>query len=318
MATINQINKQIETSRKRIADYDRKIAMYTERRDKNIEKANKKYNVNITLDDIVITFHGNNTHTYKDYSLKPEAYNAIGFDMSFKIINAVEYIDQNERHKAYEEKNLNRLLSEFNSLQEKEKEERDRYDNKLESVLRDNLGEFKEVWMERMMNQFRRHYDFIKERTPEEKHKVGRIDSLLYYFRGKMLYYPKTYRHSRLINILEYKKKTSNNIINDEVNRYDDKETYLQEMEKELEKSWEQGIKKLTKKCHSYNVDQEKVTCNHCKMTDKGIEVYIQDGKPRRIYARVIWAAEYSDIVTPHTRYIVTEKKLTKNLDNSK
>ena len=39
MATIKQITKQIETATKRIADFDRKIAMYTERRDKAIAAA---------------------------------------------------------------------------------------------------------------------------------------------------------------------------------------------------------------------------------------------------------------------------------------
>ena len=43
-------------------------------------------------------------------------------------------------------------------------------------------------------------------------------------------------------------------------------------------------------------------------MTAKGFEVVIRDGKPRVIHARVIWAAEYSDIVEPHIRYIVTER----------
>lgn len=309
MATINQINKQIETSRKRIADYDRKIAMYTERRDKNIEKANKKYNINITLDDIIITFHGNNTHTYKYYSLKPETYKTIGLDMSFKIINAVEYIDQNEMDKVYEEKNLNRLLSELNSLQEKEKEERDRYDNKLEDTLRKILSEFKDTWMIRMIGLHKQHYNRIKRRTPIEISKKDRINSLLSYFKKANLYYPHTYRHTRLIKVLDKKLCVCNNIIYDEVNNYDNIDDYLKYIEHELELSWEQGMKKLTRKCQQYNVDQEKVTCTHCDFTNKGIEAYIEDGKPRRIYARVIWAAEYSDSVTPHTRYIVTEKK---------
>ena len=79
-------------------------------------------------------------------------------------------------------------------------------------------------------------------------------------------------------------------------------------MKEELEKSWEQGIVKLTKKCQGFGVDESKVSTCAPEMTAKGFEVIIRDGKPRVIHARVIWAAEYSDIVEPHIRYIVTER----------
>lgn len=44
-------------------------------------------------------------------------------------------------------------------------------------------------------------------------------------------------------------------------------------------------------------------------MTELGIEVLLNDSKPRVLDVRVIWAAEYSELVAPHTRYIITERR---------
>lgn len=80
MATIKQITKQIETATKRIADFDRKIAMYTERRDKAIAAANKKSGLNICVDDIIVKENTNGRYTWKEYSLPASIRDTIGFE----------------------------------------------------------------------------------------------------------------------------------------------------------------------------------------------------------------------------------------------
>lgn len=60
------------------------------------------------------------------------------------------------------------------------------------------------------------------------------------------------------------------------------------------------AIAKANKKGYNLSVESFQVT-------ERFVKTY-HDGQERNIYARMIWAAEYSMFVSPHTRYIVTEK----------
>lgn len=302
MATIKQLTKWIETSQKRISDFDRKIAMYQERRDKNIAAANKKYGLDIKAEDIISTQRGR----WIDYSLPKAIEEKIGYDTSYKIINSHEYMTANIKDKNWEIANLERMKTELSDLEAKAKAEEDSYNKGLETALRSSMADFKTVWFNRMIEWHGKHYDFIKEKTPLMKVKKERIVSLQRYFG----YIGSAKRgHYSLARHLEKASNKCSDIISDRANIYD-KTGYLAVIQKELESSWDAGIVKLTKKCQDFSVDENNVTACNPEMTSKGFEVVIKDGKPRLIYARVIWAAEYSLIVEPHIRYIVTERRV--------
>ena len=304
MATIKQITKQIETATKRIADFDRKIAMYTERRDKAIAAANKKSGLNICVDDIIVKENTNGRYTWKEYSLPASIRDVIGFEASFKITNACDYINDNTKNKGIEERNLARLQAELAELEAKAKADADNYDNALDSALRSAMADFRVVWFDRMMTWHGKHFDIIKKRTPAMIERRARVRSLQQHFDA----YRFRNIHRRISRFLEATANRCNEIIADDANRYDNRDAYLADVKKELERSWESGIVKLTKKCQGFGVDESNVSTCAPEMTAKGFEVIIRDGKPRVIHARVIWAAEYSDIVEPHIRYIVTER----------
>lgn len=304
MATIKQITKQIETATKRIADFDRKIAMYTERRDKAIAAANKKSGLNICVDDIIVKENTNGRYTWKEYSLPASIRDAIGFEASFKITNACDYINDNTKNKGIEERNLARLQAELAELEAKAKADADNYNNALDSALRSAMADFRVVWFDRMMTWHGKHFDIIKKRTPAMIERRARVRSLQQHFDA----YRFRNIHRRISHFLEATANRCNEIIADDANRYDNRDAYLADVNKELERSWESGIVKLTKKCQGFGVDESNVSTCAPEMTAKGFEVVIRDGKPRVIHARVIWAAEYSDIVEPHIRYIVTER----------
>ena len=306
MATIKQLTKQIETSKKRIFDYERKIAMYQERRDNNIAVANKKFGLNILVEDILVTEKTRGNYKWKEFSLSSEIRAAIGFDAAFKITNACDYIEDNAKNKRYETANLERLETELKVLKEQEQAKKDNYNKGLEAALRVSMEDFRTVWFERMITWHGKHYDYIKDKTPKMKKRYSRVRILQQHFDR----YHLRHVHSRIRKYLENVAVSCGNIISDTANRFDTKEEYLGEVKKELENSWENGIVKLTNKCQGFGVDKQKVSVYNPSMTSKGFEVEIKDGKPRIIYARVIWAAEYSMIVEPHIRYIVTERKI--------
>lgn len=302
MATIKQLTKWIETSQKRISDFDRKIAMYQERRDKNIAAANKKYGLDIKAEDIITT----KRERWIDYSLPESIKEKIDFDSLCKIIETHEYMNENIKKKSQEIANLERMKTELSDLEAKAKAEADSYNKGLEAALRSSMADFKTVWFNRMIEWHGKHYDFIKEKTPLMKVKKERIVSLQRYFGYG---YRANEGHYSLARHLEKANNKCSEIISDRANRYD-KTGYLAVIQKELESSWDAGIVKLTKKCQDFSVDENNVTACNPEMTSKGFEVVIKDGKPRLIYARVIWAAEYSLIVEPHIRYIVTERRV--------
>lgn len=304
MATIKQITKQIETATKRIADFDRKIAMYTERRDKAIAAANKKSGLNICVDDIIVKENTNGRYTWREYSLPASIRDAIGFEASFKITNACDYINDNTKNKGIEERNLARLQSELAALEAKAKADADNYDNALDAALRSAMADFRVVWFERMMTWHGKHFDIIQERTPVMKDRRARAINAKQYFNCYGTYS----KHRRTCGVIDAIIGRCNEVIYDAANNYPTRDSYLADMKEELERSWERGIVNLTKKCQVFGVDQSKVSTCAPNMTSKGFEVIIQDGKPRVIHARIIWAAEYSDIVEPHIRYIVTER----------
>lgn len=119
MATVKQLTKQIETSKKRISDYERKIAMYRERRDKNIAAANKKYGLDIKAEDIISTQRGR----WIDCSLPEAIEEKIGYDTSYKIINSHEYMTANIKDINWEIANLEHIKAKLSDLEAKAKAE---------------------------------------------------------------------------------------------------------------------------------------------------------------------------------------------------
>ena len=81
---------------------------------------------------------------------------------------------------------------------------------------------------------------------------------------------------------------------------------------KEAETYYEASIKNMVNKLVKFNIDKSAMKISYPNAIGRGLEMYITDGKDRQIYARLIWAAEYSVCVAEHLRFIVTEKKLNK------
>lgn len=92
MATINQLKKQLETSTKRVAQYESRIKMYSERLIKALEKATKKLGFTVTVEN------------YKELPNIGQSW-----DLYFSISNAIDY-------KAENEKDLKRELVTIESL----------------------------------------------------------------------------------------------------------------------------------------------------------------------------------------------------------
>lgn len=288
MATINSIKKQIETATKRIESFNGKIAMYETRANNAIAKAIKATGIaNI------------NAENYHEILNTRD-----NWDWDYKIGSNFNYKAENKKNLAREVRNLESLTAELAKM-EQAANEKETANAPLKAALIEAMANFKPVWFARMNNWYSNHYDKVRNAYPKAKETYNRTRDI----ESKYFWSFETRRrHWKAYATVENKKAAAAEIVMDDANRME-KPEYMKMINEALERTWAAGIEKLTDKCKKFGVDETKVKASNPDVTEKGFEVILTDGTNRIVYARVIWAAEYSDIVTPHTRYIVTERR---------
>jgi predicted RNase H-like nuclease (RuvC/YqgF family) len=89
--------------------------------------------------------------------------------------------------------------------------------------------------------------------------------------------------------------------------RYPELSDYLEVVENHIEKCWTNSVRILASKTLAHGgINGYKV--QHLSFNEARIEALFSCEGKKSLYARLIWAAEYSCLVSPHERYIVTER----------
>lgn len=89
--------------------------------------------------------------------------------------------------------------------------------------------------------------------------------------------------------------------------RYPELSDYLEVVEDHIEKCWTNSVRILASKTLVHGgISGYKV--QHLSFNEARIEALFSCEGKKSLYARLIWAAEYSCLVSPHERYIVTER----------
>ena len=84
---------------------------------------------------------------------------------------------------------------------------------------------------------------------------------------------------------------------------------YLDMMEKNFADHFESCIKTMTEKCDGFGIDGNTINIIAQDVTERGFTIILTDATGIIVDARIIWCAEYSELVSPHTRYIVTKRE---------
>ena len=168
------------------------------------------------------------------------------------------------------------------------------------------MADFREVWFERMLGWYTSHYNYIREKLPVARDRYKRASTIMEHFTYKREFI--CFQKSRIYRFLTNVRKRAVEVIGDEAARMDFT-AYMAKTEKELTGSWSKGIAILTEKCQKFGLDETSIRVDVPQMTSKGFSALITDGGSRVVDVRVIWAAEYSELVTPHTRYIATQRR---------
>lgn len=282
MKTVKQLNKQLEASQKRIEKYESRIKMYDARIEKAIERASKKLGVQVTIEN------------YRGVIDNKE------WDLKYSISNAIDYRDENRRYLGEEVRNMAQIKMQIGFAKSEENN-----NASLERALDSVMSDFRVVWVEKMMAWFEMHYLHMRNCLPKATERRDRAKEAKYYFETKHRWY----EYKKVKNYLSEVIKNCNKVIFDDANCME-KEEYLAKAKEQLDNDWKNGIVKLADKCRKYNLDENNLKAYEKIVSPKGIEVMLKDSNPRRVInARVIWAAEFSVLVQPHTRNIVTKRE---------
>lgn len=288
MATINQLTKQIETSQKRIKEYQAKQEMYLQRAEKALEKASKQMGVEITSENFCEIVNPRENWELYD-----------------RINNNLEFVTENQRNEAIETKQLAKLQSQLEILQNNQKAKEDIL-TPVEAQVATGLLPKKEIWKNNLLQLHRERYIYIHSHLPQVRQEIARLDKLVL-----GLYLTHRGWAKRCESRRTFLKK---HFIMSDAAGYEFEGDYLAYVDEQLEKSWQYGVKTIAEKLLKMGFDTVNPLQFHYQNFMAGrnvIETTIVDNAGRTAYARVIWAAENSVLVAPHTRYIVTERKRT-------
>lgn len=85
-------------------------------------------------------------------------------------------------------------------------------------------------------------------------------------------------------------------------------ESFIDECVKDAEADFDKNINLIVERVFDKELDVANINCSSPVIDNNRINLVITDGK-KRLYCRAIIAAEFSAVMVPHVRFIVTEKK---------
>lgn len=300
-----KLEKSIEVSKRRIADYEKKAAMYAERFAKCNEFGFSLLSVDERPGDWKSRTENNEAlfKTWKQKYIEKYGENEF-FHKYYKLTENAESYVRNKIDFAREKANLEHLESELanihSTIQAKEDNQK-----QLKTVIQEVMAEFEDDWFDRMMTWHEKHYAHIQEQKPIVRAWIDKEKRIYYDYHRQFRFH-----HKKLQERLEEKENRLRRTILCDKAAYTTYKEYMEWVDRELHITWENAVQKLTDKCQDYDIDLQKIEAHNPSVSSEGFNVVITDGKPRTIHARMIWAAECSIYKQPHTRYIVTEKKI--------
>ena len=315
------LDKQIATANKNIEKYKANIERYKGLAEKKYAKLLKIY-------------PNMSKYTFNELSDFTSIFGRDNWDLAYGYFDNIRSIKDNERSLKYEEQYLEKLQEK----KQKKEDDTNNYINETQ-VLVDKFEEllidYKTAYFDDCEKKFAKLYNKMKAAYASSKDILKRANKELPYFFGTYDSYKFSYIMKNYLNVREgllgyysigtYNRKfipftqeqcdliedwkVAYNVVHSDCQRFDTLDIYLEYKMKEVAMDWDSKLRTFADKCikHGLNLNSIKFDVNATSVKD--CEFIIRDDEARVIYGRCIWAAEYSDIVTPHIRFIVTERK---------
>lgn len=297
--TRNQIIKQIESARKKAEKASKNVEMYITHRDNAIAKANAK-GIQVSTAD----FHIENPDAnYPSIALNDA--NAFDFSVVYPIMNAWEYALTNAKTASRENRQIEHLTKRLAEIDN----DIDRYAN-LAELMESVMVDFKKEWFNKMELWHANRHAQIQPIIPATKERMARLKSIIERMKAQYGWISVTHRfhHTRTYNAIQKAIRDCNDILMDKAATLDYCE-YMAWASEAIANDWKRSMDVFVRKLERFNINFDTLFVHGIDVTPKGFECVITENRNRHIYARMIWAAEYSVMVSPHTRYIITERK---------
>lgn len=315
------IDKQIATAEKKIEKLLANIERYKGLAEKKYAKLLKIYP---TL----------SKYTLNELSDFTSIFGRDNWDLAYGYFDNLRSIVNNKKDLAYEQKHLETLQ---NKKANKENATMEYMDSTQELVnkFEELLKEYKQSYFEDCESKFTKLYNKMKSSYASAKAIVKRAnDELPYFFgtyhsynyshimknylavrEGMLGYYSLNTYNKKFIPFTEEECnlisewKVAYNIVHSDCQRFDTLESYIEYKMNEVAEDWDVKMRAFANKCLKFGLNMDSVEFIITNTSVTNCQFMLKDDESRIIYGRCIWAAEYSDIVTPHIRFIVTEKR---------
>lgn len=287
MATVKSLQRQLLSTESKLDKASQRISMYTSRLTSALAAATRLMGQEVT------------ENNYDALLCAPS-----DFDTRFHISDNLERLDEVKRVHDKLTRHLSELQASLMELQQRASDKEAVLTTAVSS-LSTLLNSFREAWYTKMMDKHLAFYVRIQAAVPAHTLKADRLKRIMPAgcITGSYLF-----AHRRMYSVIKEAYSKEHAWLCQPAAVLS-QEAYMMCVAHELSQSWEDGLKLLAEKCIRYDVDFSKLEAHSPEMTDLGIEVLLTDAKPRVLDVRVIWAAEYSELVAPHARYLITERR---------
>ena len=296
------LERQIQAANKRIAKYEKNVDMYSQRVDKHIDKFRKK-GYDLSREDFQVTKDPKWKYSF-DIEISDRLKQQMSFNQWYPVTDALHMQHENAARLENERILLAGLMERQQMSAQREADNRS-VDGVLSAKLTEALQPFRIQWTESMMQWHAAFYIRIHEKLPDARQQLPYLKQLLDTLKYEHGWYS---RHPDIVEA-ENRLKNVSRILAAKPVSFDTQDGYLAYIRPRLDEEFDGCIATLAAKCRPFSLDVQQVQVHHTRMGERGFDVLLTDGKDRVVDARAIWAAEDSAYVTPHTRYIITERR---------
>lgn len=294
------LEKQIAASEKRLAKFEKNVGMYRDRADKKLALLQES-GFMVTREDFTVFKTGRWKYDY-DYTVSDKAKQILTLAQYSPVVDNLLSERENAERAENEKKEL-AALKEKNTEKDRAEKEVAEQNRMLVNRLEKELLPFRQQWLEDMTKYHREFYHRIHEALPNARKQYKELEKEIYEEKRKNCFRP-----SARIKKMEETRRAFGRILSAPPAAHNTEASYMDYIKPRLEEEYNNCLYILADKCRPFELDLDKVQVHHPRMSSRGFDVMLTDDKDRVVDVRMIWAAENSELVTPHTRYIITER----------
>lgn len=196
--------------------------------------------------------------------------------------------------------NLTQYIEEHDTTKILSKQEQQTIINSIKQKLIENTKEFHDEYIKRVENFANRYWDNLPSKIELSKKKYEEVKQL----------YDKEQDYSKS-KVLRTKMEESFRTYNSYLivsRKYSSKKDYVNKCKEDAETKYDVNITTISER-----INKQDFIITDIKVTDihndpKFYAMCVTDGV-KKVYCRSIWAAEFSDKMVPHFRFIITNRK---------